>query len=201
MLPTEIHDLVQAAAGASPDDSGAQAELLDRLNAMRELMRQGGQPDLAAYLEAASLATEMLATTGGPTPERIAKLVVHLVERVETAFQSIATTDKGLRKLPVCLDETPDSVLLRTVNSQRLGEILVHHGRITREQIDEALRAQRATGMRFGEALVMLGVATWEDIHHAIRFQERDGGHVPVMPAKPERGARQRAAPRVPPKG
>ncbi len=185
MLPTEIHELVQAVAAASPTDPHAQTEILDRLKALRVLMRHGAQADLAAYLEAASLATEVLASSGGPTPERIASLVTRLVESVESAFLATPICARSERMLPARLDEQSEAVSLRMVHSNRLGEILVHHGRITRDQVDDALRAQRATGIRFGEALVMLGAATWEDIHHAIRMQAR--AQNPKQPAGPVR--------------
>lgn len=54
-----------------------------------------------------------------------------------------------------------------------LGEVLVSSGAITREQLDTALAAQRATGMRFGETLVRRGFCEWTTVRAGIRVQEK----------------------------
>lgn len=170
MLPTEIQDLVRTSGEADPRDARRQTELLERLAALREVMRQGGQEDLAAYLEAACLLTECLASPTGQTPERIAQCVAKLMRRVETTFRSPrALAEKVVESGGLELSKTD----LRMVHDQPLGEILMQHGRVSRDQIEDALRAQRATGMRLGETLVMLGAATWDDIHHAVRLQQK----------------------------
>ncbi len=178
MHPQEIQSLVRAVGTANPHDSRAQTILLERINAMRELMRRSDQRDLAAYLEAAGLLTEALVHPSGSTPERIAGLVSRLVMLVESHFAGApaALPANAAPQGEVCLapelagSEELD-LDLKMVHDKPIGEILVSHGRVTRDQVDEALRGQRATGMRLGEVLVMMGAVTWDDISEAVRLQ------------------------------
>ena len=51
---------------------------------------------------------------------------------------------------------------------QRLGEVLVQRGLVTREQLDEALARQRAGGHRIGELLLRMGAITQEQLSWAL---------------------------------
>jgi receptor protein-tyrosine kinase len=52
-----------------------------------------------------------------------------------------------------------------------IGAMLVDSGRLTIDQADQILRAQRQRGIRFGEAAIMLGLLTEDDIQHALSDQ------------------------------
>lgn len=54
---------------------------------------------------------------------------------------------------------------------RRLGEILTDEGLLTEEQVQEALKRQKATGELLGEALVKLGYVTETDIARTIATQ------------------------------
>ena len=54
-----------------------------------------------------------------------------------------------------------------------LGQILLTKGQIRREDLNDALEVQRATGMRIGEALVDIGAADWDTIGDAVELQNR----------------------------
>lgn len=56
---------------------------------------------------------------------------------------------------------------------QRLGELMFEQGIVTREQLDYALRMQRAAGLRLGEALIQLGYASREQVRQALLLQEK----------------------------
>lgn len=56
----------------------------------------------------------------------------------------------------------------------RLGEILVGSGKITKAQLELALREQKKTGDLLGSALVKMGFITQEDINDAVRIQIED---------------------------
>ncbi len=51
--------------------------------------------------------------------------------------------------------------------TKRLGEWLIQQGKITPQQLQEALEAQRLTGKRLGETLIELGYITREDYYQA----------------------------------
>ncbi|GIV08200.1 MAG: hypothetical protein KatS3mg019_0291 [Fimbriimonadales bacterium] len=50
---------------------------------------------------------------------------------------------------------------------KRLGEWLLQHGKITPQQLEEALATQRLTGKRLGETLIELGFITHDDYYEA----------------------------------
>ncbi len=58
----------------------------------------------------------------------------------------------------------------KTVNKQ-LGEILIERGIISRAQLEEALKAQKESGLLLGEALVNLKHVSEEDIVQALTCQ------------------------------
>src|ERR1700756_1081085 len=55
--------------------------------------------------------------------------------------------------------------------SQRLGDLLVKEKVITKEQLDQALKAQRETGGRLGAILVKLNFLTDEDVTNFLSRQ------------------------------
>lgn len=60
---------------------------------------------------------------------------------------------------------------LKLVSDMLLGDLLLRMGKITQQELETGLRAQRATGLRIGEALVQAGIATWKDVEEALRVQ------------------------------
>jgi type IV pilus assembly protein PilB len=54
---------------------------------------------------------------------------------------------------------------------KRLGEILIASGVITSAQLDDALQAQKTSGLRLGEVLIMQGLVTEDDILRTMQSQ------------------------------
>jgi hypothetical protein len=68
----------------------------------------------------------------------------------------------------ICALSVPD---LR--RRQRLGDILVRRGQITRAQLSLALRQQKTDGRRLGEILVANGFVNSSDLQSALQYQWR----------------------------
>ncbi len=80
---------------------------------------------------------------------------------------------QGPRKLQP-LQKTPGSGEgLRLMSDLMLGEIMVRNGTITKEQLEEALRIQRAAGIRVGEALVRMKLVTKLQLECALQLQKK----------------------------
>src|SRR5205809_6693313 len=55
--------------------------------------------------------------------------------------------------------------------SEKLGELLVRHDRVSHTQLNEALLQQSASGKRIGSLLVELGALSDVDLAHALSEQ------------------------------
>lgn len=64
----------------------------------------------------------------------------------------------------------------------RLGELLLHAGRITEAELDSALKEQMRTGKKLGEILVRQELLTEKEIDAVLAFQKAQGG--PPTPCK-----------------
>jgi type IV pilus assembly protein PilB len=56
----------------------------------------------------------------------------------------------------------------RRLSRRKIGEILVSIGKISDEQLKEALEIQKSDGRNLGKILVSLGYVTPEDLAHAL---------------------------------
>ena len=60
---------------------------------------------------------------------------------------------------------------------QRLGDVLVQRGLVTREQLDDALARQRVSGRRLGELLLSMGTISQEQLSWALS----ESLHIPFV--------------------
>lgn len=58
-----------------------------------------------------------------------------------------------------------------TEATKRLGDILVHRGRITRKQLKKALELQQTTRRKLGELLIQIGAVKAESVNDALAYQ------------------------------
>ncbi|MBU6454282.1 MAG: tetratricopeptide repeat protein [Cyanobacteria bacterium REEB67] len=63
------------------------------------------------------------------------------------------------------------SILKRSVNSLRLGDLLVQAGLLTQQQMAEAVRTSRNKRMQIGQVLVMTGLLSPRDLQSALEAQ------------------------------
>lgn len=73
-----------------------------------------------------------------------------------------------------------DILILAAGECRRLGESLCAAGRITPQQLEDALAKQLQSGRRLGEILVAMGAITREECDIAMEFQKRLSGAVPT---------------------
>ena len=55
-----------------------------------------------------------------------------------------------------------------------LGQVLLHYGKVSEEQLQIAREAQRTSGLKLGEALVRLGILTDQDVLDILRTRTLD---------------------------
>jgi type IV pilus assembly protein PilB len=56
---------------------------------------------------------------------------------------------------------------------ERLGEILLKHGKITLKQLGELMQEQEKSGKHIGELILLKGIMTREEILEALNWQNR----------------------------
>lgn len=98
---------------------------------------------------------------GYATPEQIqeaARLQGHL--RSHAATKPVPSTAQGR------------GAAVLEWHQSLLGEVLVDTQAVTRQQLKQALKGQRASGLLLGEVLVQAGACDWNTIRSAIRIQE-----------------------------
>jgi len=61
--------------------------------------------------------------------------------------------------------------MIKNFNRKKLGDLLIENGKITYNQLKEALEKQKTTGKRLGEILIDSGVITEEDIISTLEIQ------------------------------
>jgi len=74
------------------------------------------------------------------------------------------------------------SLSMRTVENQKLGELMTRLGMLTQVQVEAILAAQKAQSeprSRFGELAVELGFVTQATVESALRLQSRGRGATP----------------------
>lgn len=65
----------------------------------------------------------------------------------------------------------PSTAIATATTTLKIGEILVSWGRLTREQVEKVLQAQRSSNLRFGEQAIKLGFAKRADVDRALALQ------------------------------
>ena len=129
--------------GTTPDPPGA------RPTPVKLKMREGEPPHLR------------LATEGPPGPRK--------APAAKARQRPTAEEPPGLR--PSTPAKGSDGILTRLIGDLLLGEVMIRLHFVTPEQVERALRIQRASGVRFGEALVQSGAASWRQVEQALRYQ------------------------------
>ncbi|HEY9787199.1 MAG TPA: hypothetical protein V6D17_17550 [Candidatus Obscuribacterales bacterium] len=67
-------------------------------------------------------------------------------------------------------DEEKWDILTRP---EKLGEILLKHGKITLKQLEDLIKEQEKSGMPFGELVLSKGIMSREDLLKALDWQHK----------------------------
>lgn len=196
----ELTDLSRRLGSTDPHDREAQEDNLDELRRVCYLVRRTGMPELAAFLDVAARLVEALAGPGdGFEREEILDIACRVVATVERTLRGDATetpaaaTEAELEgprapaapsvwREPIKLGDGeddaqepeggPEPEAPSKANDSVLGRMLVAFGHVTRDQVAQALKMQRAKGLRIGECLLLLGAVSPDRLLQALKLQE-----------------------------
>ncbi len=122
---------------------------------------------------------EAIVRTGAATQAQVDEALKYQ-DSCRNLVQSISHTRPAASAGPVggvtlkMSDDKPEDEAplgLRLMSDVLFGEVLVRQGILSQEQLERALRSQRATGARLGEELVNLGYCSWTDVNYALDLQ------------------------------
>lgn len=161
-------ELVLRAVRDEPrETSVAMAEAREHFGKLQAGLHERGKVPLALL---ASLGERMSQARVGAKPlqrETVQAMLREIVELIDR--QTSEPPRPSLARVQLAAPTAPSSLTLR--DSRRLGEILVRLSMLDLDQVENALRVQRATGKRLGEALMELKLISPGTLGSALRFQ------------------------------
>jgi len=169
--------LARFVPGCDPLNSTDLAQIGRQLEDLRISLRGEGAELEDSLCGMAERILELLDRHGHIGGRQALDLILEIVEQVHTAVGGDLGEEGS--ELPEPTEEEPGDALgrvtlgLRLMDQRRLGEILVSLSMLSKDQVERALRHQRATGRRFGEVLVDLGYLSQAAVDSALRIQNR----------------------------
>ncbi len=187
MSMLQINALARRIASADPDDHEEQAQILGRLREVRNALKRASDTQTQGYLDASILLLNYVVEMGHIGGREIVSVVSRLLASMQADFAARAAAGNhkelpreeeppALKASPTAARQ-PGSLQMRLIGDLLLGEVMIKLRYVGPEQVEQALRVQRATSVRFGEALVQTGAATWDQIKLALRYQEENRGN------------------------
>ena len=187
---SQAKDLMQAIPACNPLDTSDLGQLLRQIGQLRGSLRED-TAEVEDYLcGLAERLVAMIERHGHISGRQALTLVVEVVGQVVEALSihasdavgtdgrtgahhgSAAKTGQGVQNTA-----TPPSTLgLRLMDHRKIGEILVSLSMLTQDQVERALKHQKANGKRLGETLVELNYITKSAIESALRIQRKNQG-------------------------
>lgn len=184
---TRVQDLVRNLPACNPDNATEVHGLRTDLEALRRELRIDGarvEDGLCAF---AGRMLEVIEQHGKIDGRETLALVREILGSVSEALSAYAPTQTPRRNEEITLQasapaDEDSSLGLSLMDQRKLGEILVSLSMLTPDELDEALKRQRALGKRFGETLVELGLLSKSSIECALRMQKRHRGTTSLDP-------------------
>ena len=109
---------------------------------------------------------EALIASGAASAEQV-EIGLRVQERLRSSGSDLSEAVGGEA------DETSAWEQNRPAGCSLLGEVMVHLGFVTTDQVKLGVELQREKGMLIGEALVELGFVNWDEVVEAIGVQKR----------------------------
>lgn len=155
-------------------DHASMIEAQRQFQTLRDEMSQDQQPALVLLASIGERLAGHMYKDSPLTTEELRRLVTEIAEHIskEVVFRDEPKPPMAKTNLKMTVKE----VRLALIDGQRLGELLVKMTMLTQEQVEEAVKVQRATGQRLGEALLQMRMLTPDMLESALRVQKTKRG-------------------------
>ena len=196
----QAKELAQTIPGCNPLDANDLGQVLQMVAGLRTSLR-ADQADVEDCLcGVAERIVTLIERHGHISGRQALSLVVEilgqisaiLTEQVEADPSEVvqpampAEAEKAARAEPENKSVTGEAsrLGLRLMDNRKLGEILVSLSMLKQNQVERALKHQKANGKRFGETLIELGFINKAAIDSALRIQRKNHDDKHVDPWK-----------------
>ncbi len=163
-----LRDVTDALAASAWSHASVVCEAVQKT--LGNVLRHGGLLEQDAIELAGELLTFVDETLQRPAPGLAHPKITHgpgplpsvpVAEGANASQQPYTPLGGSIRISPEAVDET------------RIGELLVHSGRITGDQLQQALALQQVCRKRLGEVLLSMGVINEAELELALEEQRR----------------------------
>jgi hypothetical protein len=188
---SQAKDLMLAIPACNPLDTSDLGQLLRQIGQLRGSLRED-TAEVEDYLcGMAERLVAMIERHGHISGRQALTLVVEVVGQVVEALSIQASEDVGTDgrtgahhgsaaartgQAAQNAPPPPSTLGLRLMDHRKIGEILVSLSMLTQDQVERALKHQKANGKRLGETLVELNYITKSAIESALRIQRKNQG-------------------------
>ena len=151
-------------------DQSSMIEAQRQFQALRDEMSETEHPALVLLASLGERLAGHMYKDATVTREDLAKLVTEIAEHISTevVFRDEPRAPMGKTSLKMSSGE----IKLALIDGKRLGELLVQMTMLTPDQVEAAVKVQRATGQRLGEALLQMRLLTPDMLESALRVQK-----------------------------
>jgi hypothetical protein len=164
MTDTPLENLARRIAQTRSIDRAGKQALARELKSLRGRLYPSAGQDLVDRVEAAVLLMHFIATQEDAPGDGL-QLVARLTAAFDERCFAPPPPEPESAKLPAGLEGL--------ATTSKLGDVMVHIGMITAEQLDEALRVKRNMRLPLGVCLERLGHATSGQVARALELQKR----------------------------
>lgn len=178
MPDLSIQHLAQRIWQTRPIDRAAKLALAGELQEARGRLYPSAGQDAVDRLEAAAMLMTFLAGAG-EVPIEALQTVARLTASLDDKYFAPAAPTQLSRGISTAFTPRPNApeVKLEVRDSSTrgplLGELMIEQGFINREQLNQVLLLQRASGLSLGESLAESGWVTREQVRQVLQLQER----------------------------
>lgn len=183
---TQAQELAQDIPGCNPLDTNDLTMILRQFGELRATLRTENADVEDCLCGLAERIVGLIERHGHISGRQALSLVVEILgevaeilgEQVEgeaASAEAQAGEDSGSgEQAPRPVPGEASRLGLRLMDNRKLGEILVSLSMLSQDQVERALKHQKASGRRFGETLIELGLINKAAIDSALRIQRKN---------------------------
>ncbi len=175
----QAQSLVRRVTGCNPQNLAELGQIQEQFGELRATLKEDGAEVENALCGLASQLVDLLERHGQISGRHGLMIATDILSHVVVALGGQRGMEDNEEEELANGEQKPEgeaSLGLRLMDQRKLGEILVSLTMLTPDQLERALKHQKALGKRLGETLVELGYLNKASVDSALRMQRRHQG-------------------------